>query len=142
VRFDVSTKKHPNTFAEVDDEDWPLIRRYTWSATRRRKKLYVRGYVDGRLVLLHRFLMGEPPGLLVDHRNGDTLNNRRSSNLRVCTVQQNNQYALESGAFEHMGINASHVHTVRRVLADGSVRLHFYHRKTRERLRNPELENG
>ena len=40
---------------------------------------------------LHRFLMGNPVNLVVDHKNpSNTLDNRRS-NLRVATNQQNGQ---------------------------------------------------
>jgi len=39
-------------------------------------------------VSLHREIMEEPAGLLVDHKNGDTLDNRRS-NLRLATHAQN-----------------------------------------------------
>ena len=38
--------------------------------------------------LLHRVIMGEPEGMLIDHIDGNRLNNSRS-NLRVCTNQQN-----------------------------------------------------
>ena len=39
--------------------------------------------------LLHRIIMGEPEDLVVDHINGDPLDNRRE-NLRIVTQQQNN----------------------------------------------------
>jgi hypothetical protein len=38
--------------------------------------------------------MGEPEGLLVDHKNHDTLDNRRC-NLRICTRSQNQANALK-----------------------------------------------
>ncbi|MBA4496312.1 HNH endonuclease [Paenactinomyces guangxiensis] len=45
---------------------------------------------DGRnhTQFIHRILMGEPDGLLVDHRNGNRQDNRRC-NLRVATHQEN-----------------------------------------------------
>ena len=47
---------------------------------------------DGKVVLLHRWLMGLEVGdpLTVDHRNRDRLDNR-IANLRVCTRAENNQ---------------------------------------------------
>lgn len=43
-----------------------------------------------RNVLLHRWLLGAPKHLEVDHINHDPLDNRRS-NLRLCTRQQNSE---------------------------------------------------
>lgn len=40
-------------------------------------------------ILLHRLIMQVSPWLVVDHRNGDTLLNIMS-NLRICTISQNN----------------------------------------------------
>lgn len=37
---------------------------------------------------MHRFLMSAPEGVMVDHRNGDKLDNRRE-NLRLCSNSQN-----------------------------------------------------
>jgi hypothetical protein len=48
--------------------------------------------IDGKKVTtpLHRFLYEHiPEGLVVDHINHDTLDNRRSKNLRVVTVGEN-----------------------------------------------------
>lgn len=76
-------------FTVVSAEDWPRLWDVAWGAmTPGRRQSYVRGVVDGRKVLLHRLIMGEPEGLPVDHRDGDGLNNSRG-NLRACTHSEN-----------------------------------------------------
>jgi len=52
------------------------------------------GYVGGsKRVRLHRWLLRPGRGVLVDHRNGNTLDNRRE-NLRVATPSQNRANSL------------------------------------------------
>jgi hypothetical protein len=39
-------------------------------------------------MLMHRFIMSTPDGMDTDHKNGNTLDNRKA-NLRICTTSQN-----------------------------------------------------
>jgi D-Tyr-tRNAtyr deacylase len=48
------------------------------------------GYPEKKSVGLHRFLLGSPEGLVIDHINHNTLDNRRK-NLRVATIAENAQ---------------------------------------------------
>lgn len=71
-------------FAIVDPADADLVSRHNWNHTTR----YATTWLDGRLVLMHRLLMSPPDGMVVDHKDGDGLNNQRY-NLRICSHQQN-----------------------------------------------------
>ncbi|OPG98392.1 hypothetical protein B2I21_08560 [Chryseobacterium mucoviscidosis] len=56
---------------------------------------YAQGNItnEGRTtsISLHRWLMNDPEGFEIDHINGDTLDNRRSCNLRRATKAENAQ---------------------------------------------------
>ena len=80
--------------AIIDAADVPLVDGFNWSARVQTCSVYA-GRTDQSsptrgTVRMHRFLMGEPKGFEVDHRDGNGLNNRRD-NLRVATGQQNRQ---------------------------------------------------
>lgn len=78
--------------AFVDDEDFALVSPHAWAARGSEDRsvgLYAVATINGRVVRMHNLLMQPPPGFLVDHRDGDGLNNSRAENLRVCTPKQN-----------------------------------------------------
>jgi hypothetical protein len=85
--IDVSTKKFPNTFAMVDDEDFDRLNQWEWFAMKGVYTLYARRKSSPR-VLMHCMLLDAPPGMERDHRDGNGLNNQKS-NLRKCTRSQN-----------------------------------------------------
>ena len=71
---------------QVDPEDSWLLDAYNWSINAHTDRLF---YVKSSYGLkLHRLIANAPPGMVVDHINGDTLDNRRE-NLRVCTNAEN-----------------------------------------------------
>lgn len=82
----------------IDERDVKFVSEWFWQATcvstgRNRKYIYAASYLgrkdkDKRLIYLHRFLMQPKKGQIVDHLNGNMLDNRRS-NLRVCTQREN-----------------------------------------------------
>jgi hypothetical protein len=78
--------------AVIDASDVLLVGQYCWSTLENRNSIYAMrnsSHNRGpRTLLLHREIMGAPKGMMVDHIDGDGLNNRRS-NLRLATNAQN-----------------------------------------------------
>jgi hypothetical protein len=77
----------------VDDDIAPMVLARKWHIADRKRGIYFSTSIlfpDGKYrdVKLHRFILECPPGLLVDHKNGNHLDCRRQ-NLRVCTTAEN-----------------------------------------------------
>jgi hypothetical protein len=98
----LNSKKYGIKETLIDTVDLPKLQAIdvTWYATMDAKdKFYVKG--DMRIngvttpLRLHRCIMDTPDDLVVDHINHDTLDNRRSYNLRNVTRAQNNQNQLD-----------------------------------------------
>ena len=81
--------------ATIDDCDFDLVRPYRWVAQCRVNRTYAyaitRFVIDGvkKHILMHRLLLGlTDRSVLVDHIDGDGLNNKRS-NIRPCSHAEN-----------------------------------------------------
>lgn len=79
--------------AHVDAKDLALVSGFRWKALKARGHCYAartncrKGHRN-ELILMHRVIIGAAPGTLVDHKDGDGLNNRRN-NLRIANYKQN-----------------------------------------------------
>lgn len=71
----------------IDKEDYDLIKEYRWYSN---KENYIISHdkIKKRQIRLHRFITKCPNNLVVDHIDGNPLNNCRD-NLRVCTQLNN-----------------------------------------------------
>lgn len=76
--------------AVIDDEDYPRVQWLEWSLWIDCHRRYVHARIPGvsGFVLMHRMIHPAPKGMVVDHIDGDGLNNRKS-NLRHVTPSQN-----------------------------------------------------
>jgi hypothetical protein len=89
----VPLSKSPR-FALIDAEDAPLVSTRKWHEFRCDNAVYAASnrpiIIDGiSYSLMHRLILRAKPGMDVDHRDRDGLDNRRSQ-LRCCSRQQNN----------------------------------------------------
>jgi len=100
--------------ALVDDGDFHFVMKWKW---RRTSKGYVRANDGGHL--LHRIIMNAPDGKLVDHWDGNKLDNRRS-NLRMCNNQQNIRNSKpRSGTSNFKGVSKDGVRWIAKIKVDG-----------------------
>lgn len=72
-------------FAIVDDEDYEYLNKFKWHW---KSKNYAARAESRKTVFMHREIMKPPADMLVDHIDGNGLNNQKS-NLRVCNKSQN-----------------------------------------------------
>lgn len=81
----------------LDDEDFERVSAFSWRIVQSDLRKYglvyfIHSWSEGhkiKNIILHRFVMGSHPGdPIIDHANGNTLDNRKA-NLRPCTHSQN-----------------------------------------------------
>lgn len=87
--------KHGEKSILIDDEDYDKIKNYNWFPyyDSHVDNYYIRANAprnkgNSKTIFLHRFILNNPDNTMVDHINGDTLDNRKC-NLRICTKSQN-----------------------------------------------------
>lgn len=78
---------------QVDDEDYEYLNQFNWHILVKGNNIYAtttkKNSKDIGTRLMHRWIMKNPKGMFIDHKDGNGLNNQKN-NLRVCTVGQNN----------------------------------------------------
>jgi hypothetical protein len=77
----------------VDPDIYYRLSGFNWTIYGNGQKFYATRFIDAgpgktKPLRIHREIMNAPPGVLVDHRDGNTLDNRRA-NLRLATHSQN-----------------------------------------------------
>lgn len=92
----------------VDDADYDDLMQFNWyPAIIPPRYVYAVRHVKNKgvqkRIYLHRYLIGAQKGQLVDHKNGNTLDCRRS-NLRIATPSQNTRNRKPFGKSKYMGV--------------------------------------
>lgn len=98
--------------ALVDDADFDYLNQWWWNANEADDGFYYAARTEsGRVIRMHREIMQAPDNVLVDHRDGNGLNNQRY-NLRMATNRQN--------AMNRKGANKNNASGYRNVVWIGS----------------------
>lgn len=75
--------------ALVDDGDFEFLSKFKWHAHKDRHTYYARSRHGGATLRMHRLICGDPePGFVIDHINGNGLDNRRV-NMRAVSANVN-----------------------------------------------------
>jgi len=78
--------------AIVDDDMYDYLNQFKWHAVKQSGKFYARRHIKSSnpniKILIHRDVMKPEKGFVIDHIDGNTLNNQKD-NLRICTHAQN-----------------------------------------------------
>lgn len=73
----------------IDEEDLERIKKHSWCASSNGGgRIYAQTRINTKTIYMHRFILSAPKGTMIDHRNGNPLDNRKS-NLRFCTKSEN-----------------------------------------------------
>ena len=102
-------------FAMVDDDDFDFLNQWKWNAGLKkstntyyasRNQRTVKKNARQETIRMHRVIMNAGKGQIVDHRDGNTLNNQKN-NLRFCTNGQNsaNRRARENKLSRFLGVH-------------------------------------
>jgi hypothetical protein len=98
-------------FTIVEPRDYYSIRHFKWFVHGNGSNLYaarsaLTSDLRSRIIYLHRQIMSPPPGLVVDHHNCDSLDNRRA-NLRVVTqaVNMRNRRKRKNTSSRYIGVH-------------------------------------
>ena len=96
--FKASTRK-PQFWVYIDREDFERVNRLMWRPSPSPAGVYAHAMsiygIPAHHKPMHRFIMKAERGQIVDHINGNTLDNRKE-NLRIVTAQQNSQNRLRT----------------------------------------------
>ena len=89
-----------NLYSMISSRDEGRVTLHKWHVVTASCNVYAATWIreNGlrKKVYLHRFIMDVSNGDQVHHKDGDTLNNRRS-NLEVCSQQTNLWYSRKGG---------------------------------------------
>lgn len=97
----------PIMFTLVDDDLFDFLNKFEWYPRKNGNKLiYARTNIEGKYIDMHNLVLpSNGSGLIVDHINGNTLDNQRH-NLRLASKSQNGANAMHGrGLSKYKGVS-------------------------------------
>lgn len=131
--MDIEIQLTRGMVAIIDAADLEVVSGYKWYSHWSRRKFYAATDArfgarkcGRRIIYMHRLIMGLPDSRVhTDHIDGDGLNNRRS-NLRLCTIGENNQnqgiLARNTSGYKGVSWNTSTKKWLAQISCDGKNR--------------------
>lgn len=98
--------KYLKLFAIVDNEDYERINKFNWSVDIRKNTSYAYRKEGGKSIRMQNdVLWTKPKNKIVDHKDRDGLNNKKS-NLRICNYVQNgaNRSLNKNKSSKYLGV--------------------------------------
>lgn len=83
----IDSKTYGKKLIKIDKDDIEKVKKYSWFVSQSKQGVFYVMTSSGAK-RLHRYIMDCPKGLVIDHINHDTFDNRKR-NLRICTVDEN-----------------------------------------------------
>jgi hypothetical protein len=96
-----------NFFATIDADSYEKIKNYNWCLlTTKKGRQYAQASRNPKTFLMHRLIAEAPRGCIVDHVDGNGLNNKKN-NLRLCTYSDNasNKTPKKGGSSRYLGVS-------------------------------------
>lgn len=94
--INIDSPSHGHFDILIDLEDVDRCKDITWSIQRIRygkeKEYYMFYATSHKTGMLHRYVVNAPKGVIADHKDGNTYDNRKS-NIRICDYTGNNRNA-------------------------------------------------
>lgn len=106
--YTIHHKKYGDQQLQFDDEDFEFLYMNNYKINveynKSKKGYYAYTLIEGKKIRLHRLITKCPKNLVVDHIDGDGLNNKKE-NLRICTQKENLENHRDSLLFSPKGTN-------------------------------------
>lgn len=88
----------------VSDCDYEFLKSHKWHASNKKSGVFAQTTLPGgKSVLMHRYILSAEKGVIVDHINGNPLDNTRE-NLRLATAKENSRNHKARGSSGYNGV--------------------------------------